>query len=86
DLLTGGIASSLQENNEMVLQDFSLNGCDVNDSRVRVLVDPQTSGGLLASVPSQRGADCLNALRAKGYSDAALIGRVAAGSWELKGR
>ncbi|MFP6814174.1 MAG: selenide, water dikinase SelD, partial [Pseudomonadales bacterium] len=86
DLLTGGIASSLQENNEMVLQDFSLNGCDASDSRVRVLVDPQTSGGLLASVPSQRGADCLNALRAKGYSDAALIGRVAAGSWELKGR
>jgi selenide,water dikinase len=85
DLLAGGIASSLQENNEMALQDFSLEGCNTDDAGVRVLVDPQTSGGLLASVPGQRGEDCLNALRAKGYPDAALIGTVAVGSWQLKG-
>jgi len=79
------ITSSLQENNEMALQDFTLEGCSMADSRVRILVDPQTSGGLLASVPDARALDCLAALRKAGYEQAALIGRVVGQSWRVVG-
>ena len=43
-----------------------------------LLFDPQTSGGLLAAVPEERGADLATALREAGLELAAVIGSVAA--------
>jgi len=43
-----------------------------------VLFDPQTSGGLLICVAPERAADLLNALKAKGVEDAAMVGEVIA--------
>jgi selenide,water dikinase len=41
-----------------------------------MLVDPQTAGGLLASVPAAQAYACLAALRAQGYAQACAIGHV----------
>ncbi|MEZ5557480.1 MAG: selenide, water dikinase SelD [Pseudomonadales bacterium] len=74
-LLAAGVASSLQSNNELALQDFELHGVLPADPRVRLLADPQTSGGLLAGVAAARADACVAELRALGF-DAAVIGTV----------
>jgi selenide,water dikinase len=43
-----------------------------------LLFDPQTSGGLLASVPTDRAVDCLEALKTAGYVHSKMIGTVLA--------
>ena len=78
-LLADGVRSALQDSNELALHDF----VQVTDRDVRLLCDPQTSGGLLAGVPETQVASCLAALQEAGYHTAAVIGEVTDGISEL---
>ena len=44
--------------------------------RYPLIFDPQTAGGLLASLPADRAEDCLAALHAIGYKNAVAIGKI----------
>jgi selenide,water dikinase len=72
------IFSSLQEQNIRL-------GCAIinADELIRhkhypLLFDPQTSGGLLASIPSENTDECVQELIRLGYPDTAIIGEVSA--------
>ena len=69
-----GVASSLQAANALALADFTL-AADLDPERLALLSDPQTSGGLLASVPARQADACLKALQAQ-QIDAAKIGEI----------
>jgi len=71
-----GIVSSLQVANLRLRRALHNQPEFVQHPRYPLLFDPQTAGGLLASVPAARAGPCLDALRAAGYADAAVIGAV----------
>ena len=73
-----GIVSSLQSANVRLRRALRDQERFVNHARYPLLFDPQTAGGLLASVPTDRAQDCLVALHAAGYEYAAVIGVVLA--------
>ncbi len=71
ELAARGVESTLAPDNARAVPNLS------TEPRERVLIDPQTSGGLLGGVPDGRAATCLRALRAAGMT-AAIIGVVEA--------
>lgn len=76
DLARRGIRSSLYPDNRAPFPDLA------DSPRHDLLIDPQTSGGLLAAVPGN-GADTLSALREAGYA-AAQIGIVTEGTGQIR--
>ena len=71
-----GILSSLQPANVRLRRALRSQQQAVSHPRYPLIFDPQTAGGLLASMPAARADACLGALRALGYKHAAVIGRV----------
>jgi selenide,water dikinase len=78
ECVKAGIVSSLQPANVRLRR--ALRNADefVGDPRYPLLFDPQTAGGLLASVPAAQAAACVQALKAAGYAHTAIIGRITA--------
>jgi selenide,water dikinase len=71
-----GITSSLQLENLRASRQISNLSEVQNCPNYPLLFDPQTSGGLLATIPADQAADCLVSLKASGYKDSRVIGRV----------
>lgn len=76
DLMVGGIESSLQQNNAQAIRDFEVPEAHTHSPAIRMLADPQTAGGLLASVPGAASASCVVALAQHGYERAHVVGMV----------
>ena len=76
ELSRQGVRSSLYPDNRAPFPDLA------DSPRHDLLIDPQTSGGLLAALPGD-GADTLSALRDAGY-EAARIGIVTEGVGQIR--
>jgi selenide,water dikinase len=80
DTVRLGIVSSLQPQNVRLRRAIRDVDALAGDARLPLIFDPQTAGGLLASVPGDDADACLAALRGSGYASAAIIGTIHAQS------
>ena len=74
--VAAGVFSSLQPANFRLRRAIRNRDAAQQKAMYPLLFDPQTAGGLLASVPGDLAEHCVLALRAAGYEAAAIIGRV----------
>ena len=84
ECVAAGILSSLQPANVRLRRAVRNPESVVKHPRYPLLFDPQTAGGLLASVPAERAHDCVQALIAAGYPHTVVIGRILATGEELE--
>ena len=71
-----GILSSLQPANIRLRRGIRNQEKWIKHPRYPLIFDPQTAGGLLASVPADQADACVSELKAMGYPHTAIIGRV----------
>lgn len=84
ECVEAGIVSSLQPANVRLRRALRNAEDFVKDPRYPLLFDPQTAGGLLASVPADQASACIRALKAAGYAQTAAIGRIRGASDALE--
>ena len=78
ELMASGLASSLHTDNLAAGSQVAATTEIRSQALFSLLFDPQTAGGLLASLPPDGAERCLSALHAAGYAQAAIIGTVVA--------
>jgi selenide, water dikinase len=76
ECVANGIVSSLQSANVRLRRALHNQENWVNHPRYPLIFDPQTAGGLLASVPADRVDACVAELKTIGYLHTAIIGRI----------
>lgn len=76
ECVAAGIVSSLQSANVRLRRALSNPEAMAQHPRYPLIFDPQTAGGLLASVSADKATACVTALRKAGYAHTAVIGRV----------
>ncbi len=74
--IESGVFSSLHQDNAMHASIIRNEERFSTESRVALLFDPQTAGGLLAAVPQAQAQACLDELHRNGDTSAACIGKV----------
>ncbi|MBL22707.1 MAG: selenide, water dikinase SelD [Rhodospirillaceae bacterium] len=84
ELVQDGIFSSLQPQNVRLRRAIRNVESASKNPRYPLIFDPQTSGGLLATVPSAQVEVCVEKLVAAGYTRTAVIGTVKEDSGELE--
>ncbi len=80
DCLSVGIISSLHADNSLAAQHIQPGKLALNKPEIEILFDPQTAGGLLASIPAESADACMQELHNAGYTAAQIIGRAIASS------
>ncbi|GGC71484.1 selenide, water dikinase SelD [Marinobacter halophilus] len=78
ETVAAGILSSLQPANVRLRRGIRNQADWVDHPRYPLIFDPQTAGGLLASVPEAVAEACVRELKSLGYPHTAIIGRVSA--------
>lgn len=76
EVMDKGIFSSLHAENVRLRRAISGLEKAARNPAYPLIFDPQTAGGLLASVPADNAESCVNALRELGYESAIAIGEV----------
>jgi selenide,water dikinase len=76
EMVRAGIVSSLQPQNVRLRRAIANLEEAAADPRYPLIFDPQTAGGLLASVPAEKADACVEALRDLGYVRTAVVGSV----------
>ena len=76
DLIGQGIATSVTGSNMQVAQDAMTFSGTFSDDEKWLIVDPQTSGGLLITLPADQASALVARLRERGNAIAAVIGEV----------
>lgn len=71
-----GIVSTMHAANERSGRGFLQPSTLADKSRVQMIFDPQTSGGLLIALPRERAQALCDALHNSGYAQACVIGEV----------
>jgi selenide,water dikinase len=71
-----GIFSSLQPQNMRIKHAIEDTDNMARLTQYALLFDPQTAGGLLATLPADKVEACVDELRCGGYGQAIIIGRV----------
>ncbi|MEM7556702.1 MAG: selenide, water dikinase SelD [Cyanobacteria bacterium P01_A01_bin.84] len=76
ETLEKGIFSSLHPENFQAANYILQNKLNYIHPYYPLLFDPQTSGGLLATISQENASSCLDELKILGYKDSCIIGRV----------
>lgn len=76
EMLGQGLMSSMHQSNEKFDVFINDTSTFTNERKYPLLFDPQTAGGLLASIPSSMADECLKQLETLGYQDSAIIGII----------
>ena len=76
EMIATGIFSSLQEQNVRLRRAIKDPGELKQHKHFPLLFDPQTSGGLLAAIPTENSEACLAELKELGYPMSVIIGKV----------
>jgi selenide,water dikinase len=71
-----GVTTGVNHNNMLSIEPYTRFSSALTREMKELLVDPQTSGGLLVLVPADKGKVALTALHEAGVSDAHMLGEV----------